>query len=125
MCPSIEEIDFHDAVINKIAIESGPDFLNTFMIDMTLCNQQKITVSFLNCFAAGLELSMWIVGNDSIQAWSLSPTQKQKSAINTFMEKGFISSRNKFHFISFNLNITNSCIEITYEKALVKLCGID
>ncbi len=122
---SIENIDFHDASISKIVIESAPDFLNTFMIDMTLCNQQKITVTFLNCFTAGLELSMWIVGNDSIRTWCLSPTPKQESTINKFIEKGFIKSRNKFHFISFHLNITNSCIEIIYEKALVKLCGID
>jgi len=118
---SLEDIDFHDAIISKIVIESAPDFLNTLMIDMTLCNQQKITVTFFNCFAAGLELAMWIVGNDSIGTWSFSPAQKQELAVDKWIEKGLISSRDRFQFIRFYTNITNSCIEITYGKAIVKV----
>lgn len=120
-CYSIKEIDFHDAILDKVALESSSDFMDTIQITMTLHNQSRIKLTFQNCFSAGLELSMWIVGNDSIRTWSFAPTKEQNDAIAKFMQNGFIREKDKFQFINFNLNTTNSNVEIVYQKVLIHL----
>lgn len=116
---SIEDIDFHDAVIDKISLESNPDFMDTIQITMILCNQRRIRLTFQNCFFVGLELSTWILGDDSIRTWSFIPTKKQNDAIDKFIQKGFNLEKGKFQSINFNLNKTNSFVEITYQKVLI------
>ena len=116
---SIKDIDFHDAVVDKISLESNSDFMDTIQIIMILCNQHRIKLTFQNCFSMGLELAMWIFGDDSIRTWSFTPTKKQNEAIDRFIQKGFALEKEKFQFINFNLNKTNGFVEITYQKVLI------
>ena len=116
---SIKDIDFHDAVVDKILLESNSDFMDTIQIIMILCNQHRIKLTFQNCFSMGLELAMWIFGDDSIRTWSFTPTKRQNEAIDRFIQKGFALEKEKFQFINFNLNKTNGFVEITYQKVLI------
>lgn len=117
-CCSIKEIDFHDAVLDKVSLESNSDFMDTIQMTMILHNDHRIKLTFQNCFSAGLELSMWILGDDSIRTWSFTPTKKQNDAIAKFIQSGPVCKKN-FQFISFNLNKTDSNIEIIYQKVLI------
>ena len=125
-CCSIKEIDFHDAVLDKVSLESNPDFIDTIQMTMILHNENRIELTFLNCFSAGLELSMWTLGADSIRTWSFTPTQKQNDAIAKFFQNGCIRKKDEFQFFNFNLNTTNSSIVIIYQKVMINvLNGIE
>lgn len=116
---SISELELHDATIEKIWINSNSNFADEIYIEIVLYDQKKIRLHFKNCFMAELKLSMWIIGNDSIRDFSCEPTAYQASIVKEFAKKGFLSEKSALKYINFNLNKTNSNIEIVYQQCSI------
>lgn len=114
---SIDNLPLHDSYILGIDIKTNTDHFDTITITLesssfiNLYQTKILKFNFKDCFKANLNLQMWIIGKDSIRSFDILSNFLSNDLVNA-ANKGSGPNANDFVHYHFNLNISNSDIDI-------------
>jgi len=119
---SVEEIEWHDAELNEIKIESLKDAYDSIKIILSSnnfiegYNSKKITIILQEVFKAKFEVNMWITGNDVISNVSVKNDSEWLRQVSENKKGNFGPKTMKHLIIRTN---TDSCFEFLITKDLI------
>jgi len=119
---TIKEIEWHDAQINDIRIESNKDAYDSIRITISSenfvdeYNTNTLIIILQEVFKAKFKMNMWITGNDVINTVSVKNDSEWIRQIRKGKKENF-GPKNITHF-SIKTN-TNSCLEFLITKDLI------
>jgi hypothetical protein len=118
----INEIEWHDAIINEIKIESQNDAYDSIKLFISSkaflkeYNKESISIILEEVFKAKLEFNMWMSGKDVINMVSITEESEWISQVKEKLNNNF-GPVNMKHF-TINTN-TNSRLEFLITKDLI------